>query len=75
MNITEYKSFANSILSPAERVKDELRETIKYYQNNYPDRVKNNDARWAWFTGTKKVLQTTQLSYIYIRDQLSEANW
>jgi hypothetical protein len=75
MNIAEYKSYANSIISPTERVKDEIRKIIKYYQNNYPDRITKNDARWAWFTGTKKVLQTTQLSYIYIRDQLSEPNW
>ncbi len=75
MNIAEYKSFSNSIISPTERAKDNLRKSINFYQNNYPDRIKENDARWAWFTGAKKVLQTAQLSYIYIRDQLSDPNW
>ena len=34
-----------------------------------------NDARVSWLTGLKKILQNTQLSYLFIRDALSRPTW
>lgn len=75
MNITAWKGYANSRLSPAERIKDEIKPNIELLKTKYPSWAKNNDARWAWFTGSKKILQTYQLGCLFIRDQLTEKEW
>jgi len=75
MDLAEWKAHANSLLSPAERVKDELRTVIADLKERYPRWLEFNDARWAWFTGAKKVIQTSQLCYIYVRDQLTDPEW
>jgi len=74
-NLSEWKNYANSLLSPAERIKDELREAIATIQNEHPQWVDSNDARWSWFTGAKKIIQTSQICYLNVRDQLSDLSW
>ena len=75
MELIEWKKFADSTLSPTERVKDELRLIIAEYRRKFPSWEQNNDARRSWFTGAKLVLSTSQLGYIYIRDQLTDITW
>ena len=74
-SLTDWKSISNSHLSPAERVKDEIRITLSHLETTYPSWSKSNDARCSWFTGAKKIIQTSQLCYLFIRDHLTEAEW
>ncbi len=73
--IEPWHTNANSILSPIERVKDGIRDSISTIRAKWPEWERNNDGRWAWFTGAKKILQSYQLSSVCIRDHLSHAEW
>jgi hypothetical protein len=75
LELPEWKNYAESLLSPAERVKDLLRLVIEEYNREYPSWAQNNDARRSWFTGAKLVISTSQLGYVYIRDQLTDVTW
>jgi hypothetical protein len=75
LELIEWKKYANSVLSPTERVKDELRLIIAEYGRKFPSWEQKNDARRSWFTGAKLVLSTSQLGYLYIRDQLTDTTW
>lgn len=71
----QWNIYGNTMLSPIERVKDEIRGSIQLVREVGPTWEETNDARWSWFTGAKKLLQTTQLGGIYIRDSLSDEAW
>lgn len=75
MKLSEWKVVANSNISPIERVKEELQKSISDLQTDFPSWKLKNDARFAWFTGVKKVLIITQLRLIFIKDQLSNISW
>ena len=70
-----WKQYANNSLSPIERTKDELRISIDSLRKNHPEWERNNDARWAWVTGIKKVLQNTQVSLVFIKLHMTEPIW
>lgn len=73
--IEMWRAFGNAILSPVERVKDQIRSSIEKIREKWPEWEHGNDARWAWFTGAKKLLQTYQLGCVFIRDHLADAQW
>lgn len=74
--LKHWRLTANEILSPIERVKDRIRESISTIRARWPEWEKSgDDARWAWFTGAKKILQTYQLSSVCIRDHLTQVAW
>jgi hypothetical protein len=75
MNIKYWNQLVDSRLKPTERVKDEIRIKISDIRKKFPSWETKNDARWAWFTGAKKILQVAQTSYIFIRDQLCDLDW
>ncbi len=73
--IQEWNGFANATLSRAETAKDVIRPIVDYLKANHPNWEKQNDARWGWFTGAKKIIQTSQLSYLFMRDCLTDEEW
>ncbi len=54
-------------LDDIENTKDIIRKCIVYIEKNHKDWITGNDARGNLFIGIKKVLQSTQLSYLNMR--------
>ncbi|MFH1982466.1 MAG: hypothetical protein ABIL58_11525 [Pseudomonadota bacterium] len=75
MNMQYWSQLADSRLNPSEKVKDEIRVSISNIRKEFPAWEQENDVRWAWFTGAKKVLQVAQTSFIFTRDQLCFPDW
>lgn len=66
----EWFNHSNEALDKIESVKDVARDIIAWINTYHMDWFSNNDARSSIVTGTKKVLTSTQLSYLHIRHAL-----
>lgn len=88
MNITEldhWKKGSDYWLTPIENVKEALKSNLNFIDERFPkwkskydenpSEYLNHEARREFFTTVRVILQNHQLSYIYIRDHLTDAEW
>ena len=84
-NLDWWRECGNHWLTPIEDVKKAIRTSRESIDNNYPswkavyeaspnDYLKH-DARREFFVTMRVILQNAQLSYLYMRDQLSDEGW
>ncbi len=71
----EWFDYSNIALDDIEKTKDILRISIAYIDKNHKEWAEKRDARSNLFVGIKKVLQSTQLSYLNIRYCLIDKNY
>lgn len=83
-NLLKWKRFADSRITPIENIKVLFQNNLKILDKNHPnwksyfqstnDYLKH-DARREYFVSVRVILQNAQLSFIFIRDQLTDEKW